>query len=66
MYSDMHFCQRRRKETKLLCTVVPLAVTGTLNETFDDDDFEALTEVKGDRTWKEAILEEFGVAEDGG
>ena len=36
-----------------------------LNETFDDDDFQALTEVKGDRTWREAILEEFGVRDNG-
>jgi len=32
-------------------------------ETFDDDDHEKLEEVKGDRTWHDAILEEFGVAE---
>lgn len=35
-----------------------------LNETFDDGDFEALKEVKGNRTWREAILEEFGVRVD--
>jgi hypothetical protein len=39
-------------------------MTGTIHETFDDDDFEALQEVKGARTWSEAILEEFGVAGD--
>lgn len=32
-----------------------------LNVAFDDDDAEALEAVKGDRTWREAILEEFGV-----
>ena len=30
-------------------------------ETFDDDEHEKLGEVKGDRTWREAILEEFDV-----
>ncbi len=34
-----------------------------LYETFEDDEFEELLEVKGDRNWREAILEEFGVAE---
>lgn len=32
-----------------------------INPTFEDCEHEALTEVKGDRTWREAILEEFGV-----
>jgi len=32
-----------------------------LNTTFEDSDFEDLAEVKGDRTWREAILQEFGV-----
>lgn len=27
---------------------------------FDDDDFEALKEAKGDRTWREAIKEDVG------
>jgi hypothetical protein len=32
-----------------------------LNESFEDSDFEKLEDVKGDRTWHDAILEEFGV-----
>ena len=32
-----------------------------INETFTDDEIEAMREVKGDRTWREAILDEFGV-----
>ena len=32
-----------------------------INETFTDDEIDALREVKGDRTWREAILDEFGV-----
>jgi hypothetical protein len=35
-----------------------------LNETFTDAELEALKEVKGDRTWRETILEEFGVGSD--
>lgn len=35
-----------------------------LNETFSDTEHERLTTVKGDRTWREAILEEFGVSGD--
>ena len=34
-----------------------------INETFTDDEIEAMREVKGDRTWREAILDEFGVTE---
>jgi protein-arginine kinase activator protein McsA len=30
-------------------------------EAFEDDIFEDLKQVKGDRTWHDAILEEFGV-----
>jgi hypothetical protein len=30
-------------------------------ETFEDEDFEKLEDVKGDRTWHDSILEEFGV-----
>lgn len=30
----------------------------TLNAVFDKDDFEELKEVKGDRSWPDAILEE--------
>lgn len=33
----------------------------TVNQSFEDEDFEKLEEVKGDRTWHDAILEEFGV-----
>ena len=33
-----------------------------LNETFTDDEYDRLKEVKGDRTWREAVLEEFEVA----
>ena len=32
-----------------------------LNNTFTEDEYEELKDVKGDRTWREAILEEFGV-----
>lgn len=35
----------------------------TVNETFTDDEHDRLATVKGDRTWREAILEEFGVTE---
>lgn len=35
--------------------------TTQLNETFTDDEHDALSDVKGDRTWRLAILEEFGV-----
>lgn len=35
-----------------------------LNETFTDEAFEQLQDVKGERTWHAAILEEFGVAGD--
>ena len=34
-----------------------------INETFTDDEIDELREVKGDRTWREAILDEFGVTE---
>jgi len=33
----------------------------TLNEKFEDGEFADLSEVKGDRSWRTAILEEFGV-----
>ena len=33
----------------------------TINETFTDDEMKRLKEIKGDRTWREAILDEFGV-----
>lgn len=32
-----------------------------LNETFPDDEYQSLKDVKGGRTWRTAILEEFGV-----
>jgi len=32
-----------------------------LNIPVDDDLYDALTEVKGDRSWQEALREEFGV-----
>lgn len=35
-----------------------------LNETFTDAEFGDLEDVKGNRTWRAAILEEFGVAND--
>lgn len=37
----------------------------SLNATgFTDEEFDQLKEIKGDRTWEQAILEEFGVNED--
>lgn len=35
--------------------------TRTVNATFDDKEFAKLKEIKGDRPWDEAILDEFGV-----
>lgn len=32
-----------------------------LQAQFTDEEFERLSDVKGDRTWEKAILEEFGV-----
>lgn len=32
-----------------------------LNEHFEDQVFQRLEDVKGDRTWKQAIKEEFGI-----
>ena len=32
-----------------------------LNIPVDDETYQALTEVKGDRSWQEALREEFGV-----
>jgi len=34
-----------------------------INVTFTDEEIEAMREVKGDRTWREAIREEFGTDE---
>lgn len=35
-----------------------------LNETFTDDEFATLADIKGDRTWHDAILEEFDASND--
>jgi hypothetical protein len=35
----------------------------TINETFTDSEMDELRAVKGERTWREAILEEFDVAD---
>jgi hypothetical protein len=35
-----------------------------LNEHFTDEEHNELTEIKGNRTWRKAILEEFGVDDD--
>lgn len=35
----------------------------TINETFTDEEMRRLKEVKGNRRWHDAILEEFGVAD---
>jgi len=35
----------------------------SLSERFTDDEFEQLKDEKGDRSWRDAILEEFGVEE---
>lgn len=35
----------------------------TLNATFTEEQHEQLDEIKGDRTWSEAVLEEFGVTD---
>jgi predicted CopG family antitoxin len=32
-----------------------------LNVPFDDETYQELTDVKGDRSWAEAIREEFGI-----
>lgn len=37
--------------------------TKRINVTFDQVTFDELEDVKGDRTWTEAITEEFGVAD---
>ena len=34
-----------------------------INVPFNDEMYDALKDVKGDRTWREAILDEFGVEE---
>lgn len=34
-----------------------------LNEKFTDDEFEELQRVKGNRSWRKAILQEFQVEE---
>lgn len=35
-----------------------------LRETFEDDEFDFLKRVKGDRPWHDAILDEFGYEEE--
>lgn len=35
-----------------------------INVTFTDDEGEALDDAKGERSWHDAILEEFGVSVD--
>ncbi|WP_256403278.1 hypothetical protein [Haloterrigena gelatinilytica] len=35
-----------------------------LRETFEDEEFKFLKQVKGDRSWHDAILEEFGHEEE--
>jgi hypothetical protein len=37
--------------------------TKRLSVPFDSEEYAAIKEVKGERTWQEAVLEEFGVAE---
>jgi hypothetical protein len=32
-----------------------------INEIFTDEEHSSLSEVKGDRTWREAILQEFDI-----
>jgi hypothetical protein len=32
-----------------------------INVVFEDEEVEQLREVKADRTWREAILDEFGI-----
>lgn len=34
-----------------------------INVTFTDGEHSALTDVKGDRSWHDAIIEEFGVSD---
>lgn len=36
----------------------------TINVVVADDDFDELSQVKGDRSWREAIKQEFGVDTD--
>jgi hypothetical protein len=35
----------------------------TINVTFTEDEYAELTNCKGERTWRESIMEEFGIAE---
>lgn len=37
-------------------------MASAINVIFDDDELEKAKDVKGNRTWREAILDEFGVA----
>lgn len=36
-----------------------------LNETFEDEEFEELKKKKGDKSWRDVILEKFGVKKRG-
>lgn len=36
----------------------------SINERFTEEEHATLSEIKGDRSWREAILEEFGVSEE--
>jgi hypothetical protein len=35
----------------------------TINVTFTEEEYEELTDSKGNRTWRESIMEEFGIGE---
>jgi len=35
----------------------------TINVTFTEEEYQELTKRKGNRTWRESIMEEFGIAE---
>jgi len=39
-------------------------MTRTVNVVFNDEDFKQLQQMKGERSWHDAILEEFGVEAD--
>ena len=34
-----------------------------ISEQFTDEEFEALRAIKGERSWRKAIMEEFGIEE---
>jgi hypothetical protein len=35
----------------------------TINVTFTEEEYEKLLDSKGERTWRESIMQEFGIAE---